>query len=173
MRSLQTSRLILRSFELADADALNAVFGDADVMRYGSGVQTPQWVRSWVNRWIDELYDEFGFGMRAVALRSSQVVIGYCGLSRHAGRCAADETEVGFRLARDFWGQGLATEAAVAVRDEAFGELRLPKLIALVDPQNRTSLRVIEKLGMSYERDVMLDGYDHPDHVYSIQNHGR
>jgi ribosomal-protein-alanine N-acetyltransferase len=78
------------------------------------------------------------------------------------------EIEVGFRLVRSCWGKGYATEAAGAVRDYAFDMLTVSRLISLVDPQNIASIRVVEKLGMCYEKDVMLLSYDHPDHLYAV-----
>ena len=72
-------------------------------------------------------------------------------------------------MARSYWGRGYATEAAQAVRDYAFNRLRLPRLIAMIDPQNIASIRVAEKLGMYYEKDVMFEGYTHPDRVYAIE----
>ena len=62
------------------------------------------------------------------------------------------------------WGYGYATEAARAVRDYAFSELNLNRLVALIEPVNQRSIRVAEKLGMRYEKDVMLEGYDYPDY---------
>jgi RimJ/RimL family protein N-acetyltransferase len=82
--------------------------------------------------------------------------------------CGQPETEIGYRLARPYWGRGYATESARAVRDYALNTLRLPRLIAMIDPQNVASIRVVEKLGMHYEKDVMFEGYTHPDRVYAI-----
>ena len=63
-----------------------------------------------------------------------------------------------------------ATEAAQSVRDYAFNTLRLPRLISMIDPQNVASIRVAEKLGMRYEKDVVFEGYTHPDRVYVIES---
>lgn len=164
----ETSRLILRQFRLDDLEAMNAVYRDAEVMRYGDGVQSPARVRAWIGDWIEKYYLQWGFGMWAVMEKKTAVVIGYCGLSQFPGRCAEGETEIGFRLARRHWGCGFATESAMAVRDHAFAELRLPCLIALIAPANVASIRVAEKIGMRYEREAMLAGYDHPDEVYSV-----
>jgi RimJ/RimL family protein N-acetyltransferase len=68
------------------------------------------------------------------------------------------EIEVGYRLARAFWGRGLATEAAEAVRDYAFRVLALPRLVAIIDPRNRPSIRVAEKTGLWYEKEVLFRG---------------
>jgi RimJ/RimL family protein N-acetyltransferase len=87
-----------------------------------------------------------------------------------AGR---QEVEIGYRLARSAWRQGYATEAARAVRDYAFFTLGIRRLIALIDPENLASVRVAEKIGMRYEKEVMLEGYEHPDHVYVVRREGR
>jgi [ribosomal protein S5]-alanine N-acetyltransferase len=164
----ETPRLILRHVQLGDAAAMQAVFGDAEVMRYSEGVRPPQWVRSWLTEWLTEYYPRWGFGSWAVLDKRTTSVIGYCGISRFPGRCTEVEAEIGFRLARAYWGCGLATEAATAVRNHAFHALHLPRLVALIDPANVASVRVAEKVGLRYERDVMLPGYDHPDHFYAL-----
>ncbi|HEY1683356.1 MAG TPA: GNAT family N-acetyltransferase [Tepidisphaeraceae bacterium] len=162
----RTSRLILRKLHGDDCEAMETIFSDSEVMRFSAGTKTPAKVREWVERWIDDLYSQWGFGMWAVVRQSDDLVIGYCGLSRFAGRVAVNETEIGFRLARAYWGAGYATEALLAVRDYAFGILKIPKLVALIDPANVASIRVVEKAGFKYERDAMLEGYDHPDRLY-------
>lgn len=166
---IETERLILRHFRLSDGEAMERVFGDAEVMRFGPGVQTPQWVRGWLRRCMED-DRKVGFGPWAVVAKSGRAVIGYCGLSYFPDIGGRPEMEIGYRLARPFWGQGYATEAAAAVRDYGFGVLCLPRLIALIDPRNVASLRVAEKIGMRYEREVMLEGYSHPDYVYAVAN---
>lgn len=168
MAVAETSRLIIRQLRPSDGEAMDAVFGDAEVMRYGDGVRRPEWVRSWIAGWVNEYYPRWGFGMWAVVDRGTSAVLGYCGLSRFPERCAAAEAEIGFRLARAYWGRGLATEAAMAVREYAFGRVGVSRAIAMIDPANVASLRVAEKIGMRYEREVMLAGYDHPDHLYAV-----
>lgn len=163
----ETERLILREFDIADGEAMDHVFGDAEVMYYGDGVKAPQWVRQWLRGWL-EYYPSWGFGLWAVVERSGGEVIGYCGLSRFPDRCEEHETEIGYRLARRHWGRGFATEAVHAVRAYGFRKLRLPRLIAMIDPANLASIRVAEKIGMLYETDVMFEGYTHPDRVYAI-----
>jgi RimJ/RimL family protein N-acetyltransferase len=80
------------------------------------------------------------------------------------------EIELGYRLARLAWGRGYATEAAHAVRDLAFTTLGLKRLIAMIDPANGASIRVAEKIGMQYEKDIVFGGYNHPDRIYSISS---
>lgn len=170
----QTSRLILRHIQRDDADAFNSVFGDPEEMRFGDGVQTAQWVHQWVQNCLEHDYLERGFGPYAVLNKRSLQVMGYCGLFYFADVCGQPEVEIGYRLARRSWGRGYATEAARAVRNYGFEELGMSRLVALIDPANLASIQVAKKLGMRYEKDVMLEGYTHPDHVYALgSSHSR
>ena len=94
--------------------------------------------------------------------------MGYCGLFFFPDIDGQAEVEIGYRLARAVWGKGYATEAAQAVRNFAFTTLDIKRLIAMIDPSNIASIRVAKKIGMHYEKDVMFEGYDHPDHVYVV-----
>lgn len=165
----ETERLMLRHFAAADACALEAVFCSPEVMRYGDGVQTPKWIRAWVAEMIDGWYATWGFGMWAIVEQATGDVIGYCGVSRFPSRCGRDEAELGYRLARVHWGRGYATEAAGAVRDHGLYTLRVPRIIAVIDPANGASVRVAVKIGMRFEREITFDGYTHPDHLYVIR----
>lgn len=163
---LSTPRLHLRHFHILDADALYRVFGDPEVMRFGDGPQTRQWVQSWLETCLEHHFSKWGFGAYAVV--QNENVIGYCGLFFFPDIAGQPEVEIGYRLERSAWGQGYATEAARAVRDYAFATLGIGRVIALIDPANLASIRVAEKLGMHYEKEVMLAGYTHPDHVYVV-----
>lgn len=162
---LTTQRLFLRHFQYLDWEALLQVFGDPEVMRFGDGVQSKEWVQGWLYTCLEH-YQTWGFGAYAVVERSSSGVIGYCGLSYFPVLAGQPEIEIGYRLARRAWGQGYATEAARVVRDDAFSRLGIRRLVAMIDPSNVASIRVAEKIGMRYEKDVLLEGYSHPDHIY-------
>jgi hypothetical protein len=167
MFALKTERLLLRNFDLSDSESLMYVFGDAEVMRFGDGVQTKEWVDGWLRDSL-ESYQTRGLGPYAVVEQSSGKVIGYCGLFYFPDVNGRPEIEIGYRLRRSAWGQGYATEAVLAVRDFAFKALNIRHLIAMIDPSNTASIRVAEKIGMRYESDVMFEGYSRPDHVYGI-----
>ncbi len=162
----ETERLVLRQFQRGDAQALHRVFGDPEIMRYGDGVQTEVWVRNWLRERLEHDYPQRGFGPWAVVEKLGRELIGYCGLFYFPDVGGQPEIEIGYRLARAFWGRGYATEAVLAVRDYGFHTLDLPRLIAMIDPHNTASIRVAEKAGMHYEKDVMFDGYNYPDRVY-------
>jgi RimJ/RimL family protein N-acetyltransferase len=162
----ETERLLLRPFHAVDDEAMLRIFGDPEVMRFGSGTKDLPWIRDWLVRCLADYHARWGFGLWAVVHKSQGAVIGYSGLSRFADVGGQPETEIGYRLARDFWGQGLATEAATAVRYYAFGTLNLSRLIALIDPRNLASIRVAQKVGLTYEKEVVFQGF--LDHVYAI-----
>lgn len=144
------------------------IFGNAEVMRFGEGPRTNQWVQAWLLDRIDEYDNDTGTIVWAVVHRDSHHVIGYCGLFYFPDVCGQPETEIGYRFTRNCWGYGYATEAAQAVRDHAFEFLGISRLIAIIDPSNIASINVAKKLGMQYEKDVMFAGYTHPDHVYAL-----
>ncbi len=163
---LETERLILRRPRHDDVDALAATFGDPEVMRYiGSGRTA---TRDDVVRSVDamlERHEADGFGMLVVERREDGRLVGRCGLLVWDAEtwtpstlrdARSPEIEAGWTLGREFWGSGYATEAALAVRDFALHELGRRRLISLIHPANVRSIRVAEKLGMSYERDVPL-----------------
>ncbi len=141
-----TPRLMLRQFQPGDLGVLAAILSDPEVMRFSvAGPMTRDEVATMLER-VEQSYRENGFGLWAVEHRSG-LMIGYCGLVAQDvdGR---REVEIGYRLARNYWGKGLATEAAQATRDYAFQQLKMTRLISLVTPDNFASIRVAEKNGM-------------------------
>ena len=120
---IETERLRLRHFHRFDAEAIYRVLGDAEVMRYSSGVMTIAAVHDWLQDCLNNVYPAFGFGPWAVLEKSNNAVIGYCGLFHFNNIDGQPEIEIGYRLARDYWDHGYATEAASAVRDYAFAVL--------------------------------------------------
>ena len=154
---------------MADASAMEMVFCDPEVMEFGDGAQNPEWVERWLSGTLERHYKKHGYGLWAVVEKQRRETIGYTGLSYFSDINGKPEIEIGYRFARSAWGRGYATEAALAVRDYAFDTLRIERLIALIDPSNLGSARVAEKLGMTHESKVMLEGYTHPDYVYVVE----
>ena len=168
---IETKRLRLRRVRISDHAAFDSLFSDEEVMESSDdGPLDSKEVGVWMNRQIDVYEKSNGVEMLAVEMKSTSEVIGYCGLTQFRDIDGLPEVEVGYRLIRKFWGYGYATEAAGAVRDYAFSALNLPRLVALIEPVNERSIRVARKLGMSCEKEVMMEGYDHPDHLYTIDN---
>jgi RimJ/RimL family protein N-acetyltransferase len=165
MKILQTSRLLLREFTPEDADALALVLSDPETMRF----YPAPYDRSGVEQWIErnrQRYQNDGVGLWAMELRNTQELIGDCGIIRQPveGELLY---EIGYHLRRDLWGQGLATEAAIACRDWAFAHLKTGRLISLIRPENLPSRRVAERNGMTVWKEVSWRGLPHC--VYSIE----
>src|SRR4028119_1201674 len=137
----QTERLFLRHFHILDYESMFSIFGDSEVMRFGDGVQTKEWIQRWLMTRLDHYHQERGFGPYAVVEQKNREVIGYCGLFFFPDVNGQPEIELGYRLARAKWSKGYATEAAFAVRDFAFQTLGVKRLIAMIDPQNGASIR--------------------------------
>jgi [ribosomal protein S5]-alanine N-acetyltransferase len=167
MLLLESERLLLRHFRSFDGEPMMRVFGDAQVMRFGDGVQTRDWVDHWIVTCLED-YRSRGFGPYAVVEKERQRLIGYCGLFFFPAVNGRAEVEIGYRLERLAWGQGYATEAAGTVREYAFSSVGMGRLISIIDPANLASIRVAEKIGMQYEGEVKFEGYTHSDHVYAI-----
>lgn len=147
-----TERIRLREFVPGDLDALAAIFADPVMMEYYPHPFSREESADWIARWRS-LYAARGFGLWAMELRETGELAGDCGLIPQIVE-GAPEVEIGWHVRRDLWNRGLATEAAGAVRDYAFGRLGLVRLISLIRPENGASRRVAEKIGMTVEKEV-------------------
>jgi RimJ/RimL family protein N-acetyltransferase len=166
---LETERLTLRPPKESDLGELVDVFGDPEVMRYiAEGTPwTPAQTRAGFRRW-QSFWSSDGFGMFVVTRREDARILGDAGLLAWDPRVwrpgslraigPEAEIEIGWRFARHAWGNGYATEAACAVRDWAREEHGFDRLISLIHADNAASIRVAEKIGSRYERDVQLTG---------------
>jgi ribosomal-protein-alanine N-acetyltransferase len=154
MPILETRRLILRPFREEDADLLAVLMANKDFMRFSLRVFTREQTVAFVNKLID--WERGGLPSQfAIIHRNDNRLIGYCGFF-HQQVDETDEIEIGYRLDPDYWSRGLATEAAQAVRDHAFRDLKLPRVISLVHPDNLPSQRVAEKNGMKIEKKTVF-----------------
>src|SRR5207247_2379530 len=153
---LETSRLILRPFAANDLDRLAELMANKDFMRFSMGPMTLEQTQGFLDKLIG--WDREGLPSQfAMIFRSSGTVLGYCGFFHHEvdGR---NEIEIGYRMQREFWNCGLTTEAARAVRDHGFRQLRLERVISLIHLDNYASRRVAEKNGMVLERKTTFRG---------------
>jgi len=155
---LETTRLRLRALTPLDAPALFAVLGDAETMRYYPQPYSRARVEESIARQI-ERYPS-GAGLLGMVSKQSGELIGDCGLVWQDVEGVL-EPEIGYHVHRSYWGQGLATEAAHAVRDYAFTTLGCDHIISLIRPENLPSRRVAEKNGLTLQRVVFWHGFDH------------
>ena len=168
---IKTERLLIRKPQIEDAPGLLEAFADPEAMRYiGDGSTTDlAGAEGAVDRWL-ERWDAWGLGMFVVERAEDARVLGRAGFLRwdpETWEIGGSETELGWGLAREHWGHGYATEAARALRDWALGERGLIRLISLIQHENLRSVRVAEKLGERYERDVEVRGK--PTRLYSLE----
>jgi len=163
---LETGRLLFRHFELDDLDALFALYSDPKIRRYfPEGTLTIEETREELEWYLRGHPDHPELGLWATILKDSGQFIGRCGLLPWTID-GQEEIEIAYMISKSYWRQGLGTEAARGIRDYAFEQLGLKRLICLIDEQNRASIRVAEKIGMTFEK----EGRDElgPFQLYSI-----
>jgi ribosomal-protein-alanine N-acetyltransferase len=156
---IRTERLTLRRWREADREPFARMNRDPAVMEFFPALLTQEESNQIIDR-IELRMRECGFGLWAVEESGSKQFIGFMGLSVPNFELPFRPcVEIGWRLASESWGQGLATEGARAVVDHAFGVLALREIVSFTTAANLRSRRVMEKLGMS--RDPRED-FDHP-----------
>jgi RimJ/RimL family protein N-acetyltransferase len=161
-----TARLAFHEMRPDDLDDLAALLGDPEVMRYYPHPKSRAEALDWI-AWNQGLYRRHGFGLWLLRLRDSGEFVGDCGLTPQQVD-GVTELEVGYHVRAALQGRGLATEAAAACRDHARDVLGASRLIAIIDPRNRPSQRVAEKLGLRVERDTDNRGRWHsPQRLYA------
>lgn len=179
MEPLETDRLVLRPLRDDDVDAYYELVRDPEVMRFlGDGRAGTREDAADAIRRVQERFAKDGFGGLGIERREDGRLIGRSGLlvwdretwqpGTRAELADRAEVEVGWQLARHAWGHGYATEAARAVVAWTWANLDVPHLISLIDAENTRSIRVAEKLGERYERDVLVRGVK-PARLYVLE----
>lgn len=156
---LKTDRLILRQFSTNDAEfILELVNEPSFIQNIGDrGVRTLDDACSYILRVAVASYEKNGFGLYLVLLKESGASIGMCGLIKRDG---LEDVDIGYAFLPKFWSKGYALEAALAVKEYARDVIGLKRLVAITDPENQGSIRVLEKIGLSYEKMVRLSEDD-------------
>ena len=157
--SFTTARLRLRRWRAADREPFRAINADPRVMEFFPSTLTAEETDLMIAR-IEEHFERHGFGLYAAELVETRTFIGFIGLNIPTFDVPfMPAVEIGWRLAFDSWGRGLASEGARAVVRCAFDTLRLPNLVAFTVPANLRSRRVMEKIGMVHDPS---SDFDHP-----------
>jgi ribosomal-protein-alanine N-acetyltransferase len=141
-----------------DLDGLSLITGDTEVMKHlgTSGARTREKTKNTIDA-ILRHWAKHGFGIWAVEHKADLRLIGWCGLQMLE---KTPEVEVAYLLAKAYWNQGLATEAASAAIEHGFDHLKLERIVAIARPENVGSYRVMEKVGMKYEKDAHFYNVD-------------
>jgi ribosomal-protein-alanine N-acetyltransferase len=155
---LETDRLILRRFtaDPAESDFVLRLVNEPAYLRHigDKGVRTLEQAAQYLIDGPIKSYQAHGHGLYQVVVKESQELAGICGLIK---RDQFKDVDLGYAFLPEFRAQGYALEAASAVRDYGQKTLGLPKLIALVDPTNAPSIKLLEKLGFSFSETVKME----------------
>ena len=155
MNVLETDRLILRRLSIDDAEFILALLNEPSFLRFigDKGVRTLDDAREYILKGPIYSYERFGFGLYLTMLKESGVPIGICGLLK---RETLGDVDVGFAFLPQFWSKGYALESASAVMAYGRSCFGLNRIVAVTNPDNEGSIRVLEKLGLGFEKMVRL-----------------
>jgi RimJ/RimL family protein N-acetyltransferase len=159
LKILETERLLLRQLSADDAEfILELVNEPSFIQNIGDrGVRTLADARAYILNGPVASYDKNGFGLYLVALKETNESIGMCGLIKRDG---LDNVDIGYAFLPRFWSKGYAVESALAVKEYAKDAIGLKRMVAITDPANAGSIRVLEKIGLRFERMVRLSEDD-------------
>jgi ribosomal-protein-alanine N-acetyltransferase len=156
---LETDRLVLRRLGLEHAAFILELVNDPSWLRFigDKGVRSLDDARGYLVAGPMAMYERHGFGLYFVELREGGVALGMCGLIK---RDALDDVDIGFAFLPGFRGKGYAAEASAAVMAYGRSVIGLDRIVAITSPDNDNSIRLLEKLGLKFERMLLLAGDD-------------
>ncbi|MER9559200.1 GNAT family N-acetyltransferase [Mesorhizobium sp. M0323] len=156
---LRTQRLLLREWKDEDVEPIVRMVSDPRVGKYLSNIGDRAAIEVWINR-ERERFKRLGYGLLAIERLDTSGFVGFCGLINVDYQAHfTPAVEISWRLDPDYWGHGYATEAAAAVLDFGFENLKLDQIVANAAVGNVASQRVMERIGMSHD---LNDDFDHP-----------
>lgn len=165
MTVIETQRMRLRRLTADDAPFMMGLMNDPAYLEHigDRDVQTPAEMAAYITDVIGAAYEKFGYGIYLALAKDDGRPVGTAGL---VNRPTLEDVDLGFAFARDYWDQGLATEAGLGVIEYAARDLGLDRLVGLVSPANGASIRVLEKLELRFEGMVCLAPDDDPVCLY-------
>jgi len=151
MNVLETDRLNLRRISTDDAEFILQLLNEPSFLQFigDRGVRTLDDARNYIRNGPMASYERFGFGLYLTELKEPRVPIGMCGLLK---RDTLEDVDIGFAFVPQYWKQGYAMESAAAVMAHAKDALGLNRLAAITSPENETSIALLLKLGMRFEK---------------------
>jgi [ribosomal protein S5]-alanine N-acetyltransferase len=168
LKVLETERLILRQLSPADAGFILELLNEPSFIRNigDRGVRRLVDAERYIETGPVASYARNGFGLYLVLLKESQASIGMCGLIK---RDALEDVDVGYAFLPRYWSKGYAIESVMAVMKYAKNIVGLERVIAIVDPNNQGSIRVLEKAGFRFEKMVRLSSDDIELKLFAIE----
>ena len=166
MKVLETERLNLRWLNVDDAPFILELLNDPLWIRFigDRGIRSIEGAREYILKGPIAMYEQFGFGLYATELKATGVPIGLCGLIKRKG---LDDVDVGFALLPAYRASGYAYEASAAVLSYGRQHFNLRRIVAIASPDNVASARLLEKLGLRFERKFSLPNDDEELDLYA------
>jgi RimJ/RimL family protein N-acetyltransferase len=154
---LETERLIIRKFDLEDAGFIVALLNSPGWLEYigDRQVRNEDEARAYLSNGPIQSYQTNGFGLSMVMLKEGNIPIGACGLLK---REYLEHPDIGFAFLPAYTGQGYGFESADAVMNYAKNDLKLSRLFAFTIPQNKPSIKLLEKMGFQFDKKFMIPG---------------
>ncbi|ALC81244.1 MULTISPECIES: GNAT family N-acetyltransferase [Bacillus] len=162
---MSTDRLTLRQMRKDDINHLLEIFSDPVAMKYYPSTKDESAANEWID-WTLSNYEKFGLGLWIVEAKETGEFLGQCGIVPQDIE-GTIEMEIGYLFVRSKWGNGYATEAALACKNYGFNQLELPKLISLPDINNKPSIKVAERIGMILDKKIYK--WEKDVYVYSVK----
>jgi ribosomal-protein-alanine N-acetyltransferase len=154
----ESKRLLFRLFSIDDAKQVYTLNKDPEVTRYTHDpMSSIEQAREVLEQTILPQYAVYNHGRWAVHLKTDLSFMGWCGLKY---RPELDEVDLGYRFKKEYWGKGYATEAAFASLKYGFEKLDLQRITGRAEPENQASLAVLEKCGMIFIGNQLVDGHE-------------
>jgi RimJ/RimL family protein N-acetyltransferase len=168
LKVIETDRLIIRWLSTDDAEFILGLLNDPSWLHFigDRGVRTIQDAGIYILRGPVEMYARLGFGLYMVELKEGGTPIGVCGLIK---RDFLDDVDIGFGFMPEYRAKGYAYESASAVIAYGKGVLGLKRVVAITSSDNRRSARLLEKLGLVFERMVKFPGEDEEVRLFAIE----
>jgi len=159
LMTIQTTRLEMRPYQDDDFEFLCSLFSDPEVVRFvGDGKTRDRDGAMLFLYWIYRSYKtDPKLGLRVLVRKQDKKLVGHAGLVPQTIN-GNEELEIGYWIAREYWGQGYATEAAEALKEYGSQKLGKERFVSLIQPENRASRKVAERIGMELEEEIVLGG---------------
>lgn len=155
IKILETGRLTLRKFEITDKEYFFELNADPDVIKYtgDQAFESVDFAEKFLKNYTH--YSQYGYRRWAVILKDNGTFTGWCGLKYNP---EIKEVDLGFRFFKKYWNKGYATEAGIACIQYGFNHLGVTKIIGRVMNNNIASIRVLEKAGLHFEKEIDFNG---------------
>jgi len=152
---IETERVVLRKFTIDDAAFMLEMLNTPTWLRFigDRNVKTLEEAENYLLNGNIRSYQEYGFGFYVVVIKETQESIGICGIVKREG---LEDVDIGFAFFQQFMGKGYGYEAGSATLNYALNDLKIKKIVAIVDPENVVSIALLKKIGLQFEKMIQL-----------------